>query len=74
MPRKIAFLGGGGVRTPLVVFGINESAKQLDAEELVLYDVDRERVEMIARLGREDVGPAVRRFLELCNGSARCCR
>jgi len=55
MPRKIAFLGGGGVRTPLVVFGINESAKQLDAEELVLYDVDRERVEMIARLGHEVV-------------------
>lgn len=55
MPRKIAFLGGGGVRTPLVVFGINESAKRLDAEELVLYDVDLERVEMIARLGREVV-------------------
>lgn len=55
MPRKIAFLGGGGVRTPLVVFGINESAKRLDAEELVLYDVDRDRVEMIARLGREVV-------------------
>jgi 6-phospho-beta-glucosidase len=55
MPRKIAFLGGGGVRTPLVVFGINESAMHLDAEELVLYDVDRERAEMIARLGREVV-------------------
>ena len=55
MPRKIAFLGGGGVRTPLVVFGINESAKRLDAEELVLYDIDSERVEMIARLGREVV-------------------
>ena len=55
MPRKIAFLGGGGIRTPLVVFGINESAKHLDAEELVLYDVDAERVEMIARLGREVV-------------------
>jgi 6-phospho-beta-glucosidase len=55
MSRKIAFLGGGGVRTPLVVFGINESAKRLDAEELVLYDVDHERVEMIARLGREVV-------------------
>ncbi|WP_263409960.1 family 4 glycosyl hydrolase [Terriglobus tenax] len=55
MPRKIAFLGGGGVRTPLVVFGINESAKQLDAEEFVIYDVDIFRAEMIARLGREVV-------------------
>lgn len=53
MPRKIAFLGGGGVRTPLVVFGIDESIEKLDAEELVLYDIDTERVEMIAKLGRE---------------------
>lgn len=55
MPRKIAFLGGGGVRTPLVAFGINESAAGLDAEELVLYDIDRERAEMSARLSREVV-------------------
>ena len=55
MPRKIAFLGGGGVRTPLVAFGINESAVQLDAEELVLYDIDGERAEMSARLSREVV-------------------
>lgn len=55
MPRKIAFLGGGGVRTPLVAFGINESAAQLDVEELVLYDIDLERAEMSARLSREVV-------------------
>lgn len=55
MSRKIAFLGGGGVRTPLVAFGINESAVPLDAEELVLYDIDRERAEMSARLSREVV-------------------
>lgn len=55
MPRKIAFLGGGGVRTPLVAFGINESLAALDAEELVLYDIDRERAEMSARLSREVV-------------------
>ncbi len=50
--RKIAFIGGGGVRTPLVVFGINESAQALGAEELVLYDPDRERVRIMAELGR----------------------
>lgn len=55
MPRKVAFLGGGGVRTPLVVFGINESSQRLDAEQLLLYDVDPERVEVIARLSREVV-------------------
>ena len=55
MSRKIAFLGGGGVRTPLVAFGINESATQLDADELVLFDIDRQRAEMTARLSREVV-------------------
>jgi 6-phospho-beta-glucosidase len=55
MPRKIAFLGGGGVRTPLVAFGINESAALLQAEELVLYDLDPARAQMTARLSREVV-------------------
>src|SRR5215469_13752288 len=50
--RKIAFIGGGGVRTPLVVFGVNEAAQQLGVEELVLYDPDRERVGVMAALGR----------------------
>lgn len=50
--RKIAFIGGGGVRTPLVVFGINEAAQTLGAEELVLYDPDHERVRIMAELGR----------------------
>lgn len=55
MSRKVGFLGGGGVRTPLVVFGINEAAAQLDADEIVLYDLDRPRTEVIARLCREVV-------------------
>jgi len=50
--RKIAFIGGGGVRTPLVVFGINEAVETLGAEELVLYDPDRERVRIMTELGR----------------------
>ena len=50
--RKVAFIGGGGVRTPLVVFGINEAAAQIGASELVLFDPDRERVKMIAALGQ----------------------
>lgn len=48
--RKIALLGGGSVRTPLVAFGINESAKHLGAEEFVLYDPDGERVRVVAEL------------------------
>ena len=49
---KLALIGGGGVRTPLVIFGINESAHLLGAEELALYDPDAERVRIMAELGR----------------------
>ena len=52
MGRKIAVIGGGGVRTPLLVFGINEAAEALGAEELVLFDPDQERVAIMAELGR----------------------
>jgi 6-phospho-beta-glucosidase len=50
--RKIAFIGGGGVRTPLIVFGVNEAAEHLGAEELVLFDPDRDRVRIMAELGQ----------------------
>src|SRR6202011_6311030 len=50
--RKIAFIGGGGVRTPLIVFGINEAAEALGAEELVLFDPDQERVDIMVGLGQ----------------------
>ena len=50
--RKVVLIGGGGVRTPLVIFGINESRKQLGVEEMVLYDVDAERADLMCKLGR----------------------
>jgi 6-phospho-beta-glucosidase len=49
---KVSCIGGGGVRTPLVIFGINESARELGIDEVVLYDVDSERARMMAALGR----------------------
>ena len=52
MGRKIALIGGGGVRTPLVVFGINEAIRALDADELVLFDPDTDRAHVMAELGR----------------------
>lgn len=52
MNRKVAFIGGGGVRTPLVIFGVNEAAERIGAREIVLFDPDRERVGMMAALGR----------------------
>jgi len=50
--HKIAFIGGGGVRTPLVVFGINEAASLIGAQELVLFDPDHERVRIMVALGQ----------------------
>jgi 6-phospho-beta-glucosidase len=50
--RKVAFIGGGGVRTPLVVFGVNEAAEKIGAEELVLFDPDTDRVRIMTELGR----------------------
>lgn len=49
---KVGCIGGGGVRTPLVIFGINECARQLGVDEIVLYDVDPERARLMAALGR----------------------
>jgi 6-phospho-beta-glucosidase len=49
---KVACIGGGGVRTPLVIFGINESAEHLGVDEVVLYDPDLDRARMMAALGR----------------------
>ena len=49
---KVAFIGGGGVRTPLVVFGINESAQDLGVNEIVLFDPDLERARVMVALGR----------------------
>jgi 6-phospho-beta-glucosidase len=49
---KVAFIGGGGVRTPLVVFGINESARELGVNEIVLYDPDLARARIMVALGQ----------------------
>ncbi len=51
-PRKVAFIGGGGVRTPLVVFGVNEAAAAAGVEELVLFDPDAARARIMTELGR----------------------
>src|SRR6185503_4011141 len=50
--RKITLIGGGGVRTPLLVFGINEAAATLGCREFVLYDPDERRRKLMTELGR----------------------
>lgn len=48
---KVALLGGGGVRTPFLIYGLNEAAKAIGVTDLVLYDVDHERASLMAALG-----------------------
>jgi 6-phospho-beta-glucosidase len=51
-------IGGGGVRTPLVIHALAQQQDVLGVSELALYDIDPARVRIIARLG----GEIVRRF------------
>lgn len=48
---KLALIGGGGVRTPLLVHGLTASDVPID--EIWLFDPDAERLAVIAALARE---------------------
>ncbi len=49
---KVAVIGGGGIRTPLLIYGMNETAERNGLRELALYDIDRQRASLMARLGQ----------------------
>ena len=49
---KVTLIGGGGVRTPLVIYGVNESSAHLGVGEMVLYDLDAQRAQLMCELGR----------------------
>ena len=53
--RKITIIGGGGVRAPLLIYGLAQAQELLQTAELTLYDLDTARTETIARIGREIV-------------------
>jgi 6-phospho-beta-glucosidase len=53
---KVCIIGGGGVRTPLLVHGLLQSQQILKISELVLFDVSNERAEVMAALGQEIAG------------------
>jgi 6-phospho-beta-glucosidase len=63
--RKVTIIGGGGVRTPLLIYGLAQAQAQLQLGQLCLFDVDKERGETIARLGREILRRAGAGF-EIC--------
>ena len=47
---KITLIGGGGVRTPLLVYGLNEAADTIGVTDLVLYDPDEKRSSLMLAL------------------------
>lgn len=51
--NKVTIIGGGGIRTPLVVHGLVEARQKLSLNEISLFDIDRRRVELIAALSRQ---------------------
>ncbi len=53
MHRKVSVIGGGSVRTPLLIHGLLQAQALLKIGELRLFDVDSARAELMASLGRE---------------------
>jgi 6-phospho-beta-glucosidase len=53
---KLALIGGAGVRTPLLVHGLSHSDLPIDT--ISLYDVDRQRLDVIAPLAGRLAGKA----------------
>jgi 6-phospho-beta-glucosidase len=56
--NKVTIIGGGGIRTPLVIHGLAQAQATLGVGEIALYDLDSERVGLIAALGHEVVREA----------------
>ncbi len=52
---KIGVIGGAGVRTVIFINGLLKRYKQLSIDEVVLYDVDFEKLGVIAKLCRHVV-------------------
>ena len=52
---KIGVIGGAGVRTVIFINGLLKRCKKLCIDEVVLYDIDREKLAIIARLCRHVV-------------------
>jgi 6-phospho-beta-glucosidase len=56
---KIGIIGGAGIRVPLLVGALSRS--DLRVSEISLYDIDRDRLEIIANLAKQmSSGPLVR--------------
>lgn len=50
---KIAVIGGGGLRIPLLIYGLAQVQETLGLQEVALYDPDRDRLSLMAMLAEE---------------------
>lgn len=50
---KIAVIGGGGLRTPLLLYGLGQVREILGVREVALFDPDRHRLNLVSALGEE---------------------
>ena len=53
MHSKVSIIGGGGVRTPLLIHGLLRAQSVLNIGSVHLFDVDARRADLMAALGRE---------------------
>lgn len=53
--KKVAIIGGGGVRTPLLIHGLAQEQAHLGIGQVALFDTDLARMESVARIGRQIV-------------------
>jgi len=49
--NKVALLGGGGLRTPLLIHGMAQAQSTLGVGDLAIYDIDPRRATLMAKLG-----------------------
>ncbi len=47
---KVAIIGGGGIRTPLIIYGLAQAQAALRTTEVALFDIDEARLAVVARL------------------------
>src|SRR5258707_11150764 len=67
--HTVALIGGGGIRTPQLIYGLAEAAEELCLGEVRLYDLDPNRTRLMAALGSE-IARKLKSPLRICAGSA----
>ena len=62
---KIGVIGGAGVRTVIFINGLLKRYKKLNIDEVVLYDIDHEKLSIIGKLCRHVVKREGKDLVEL---------